>query len=178
MVDGRFMLMAIMHRELHYPATIRRRQPRPWVRLRAIGTLTLIGLALWLAYSFIQLTCTWATVKLDDIRYGYPRTSQTDGYIGYRESSGLPTHFTVINAHRQVLIMIVPGTDPGKVTVIKGPYLFGPNQEFSPATLQLVDLNHDGYQDLVLHVAGQSIAYLNDPHRHTFVLPHTTGGLR
>ncbi|HWE62036.1 MAG TPA: hypothetical protein VHB98_10015, partial [Chloroflexota bacterium] len=136
----------------------------------------LAALALWLAYALIGFVVSWAQVKLDDIRYGYPRTFQMDGYIGYQESSGLPTHFVAINAHRQILILIVPGTDPGKVSVIKGPYLFGPNQDFSPATLELRDSHHNGSPDLVLHVAGQTITYRNNPAKHTFVLPHVVSG--
>lgn len=171
--------MAIMQRDLRHPAVMSRRQPRRHERAGAVLTLTLVGLALWLAYSVIGFTVAWAQVKYDDIRYGYPRTFQMDGYIGYRESSGLPTHFVAINAHRQVLILIVPGTDPSHVTVIKGPYLFGPDQDFSPVTLQLRDSNHDGFPDLVLHVAGQTVTYLNDSRRHTFVVPHSTvGGAR
>jgi hypothetical protein len=170
--------MAIVQRELQLPSTgYRRVEYRAGRRAGRIGpvfTLALGGLALWLAYSVLSVGMEWAQVKMDDIRYGYPRTYQTDGYIGYGEASGLPTHFVVINAHRQVLILIVPGTDPAHVRVIRGPYLFGPNQEFSPATVQLEDLSHDGYPDLVLHVAGQTVTYTNDPRKHTFVLSHTS----
>jgi hypothetical protein len=136
----------------------------------------MLGLALWVAYAVCSAAVAWAQIKLDDIRYGYPRTYQTDGFIGYREESGIPTHFSVLNAHRQVLIIIVPGGEPSHVTVIKGPYLFGPGQEFSPATLEVADVNHDGYADLRLHVAGQTVVYLNDHRRQTFIVSHTQGG--
>jgi hypothetical protein len=136
----------------------------------------LVTLALYVAYALITTAVSWTQVKLDDLRYGYPRTYQTDAYVGFHEQSGLPTHFVVLNAHRQVLIMIVPGSDPAHVSVIKGPYLFGPSQEFSPATLEVVDLNHDSYPDLRLHVAGQTITYLNDHRHHTFLLPRATAG--
>jgi hypothetical protein len=138
-------------------------------------SLFLVGLALYVAYMLIATVVSWADVKLDDIRYGYPRTFQTDAFVGYDEQTGVPTHFIAVNAHRQVLIMILPGGDPSHVTVIKGPYLFGPGQEFSPPMLQVSDVNHDGYPDLTLQVAGQSVVYLNDPRRHTFVLPKGAG---
>jgi hypothetical protein len=168
--------MAVMQRELQYLPAVRRRQGRRWDRTGAIATFTVLGLILWIAYVLCSAAVSWAQVKLDDIRYGYPRTFQTDGYIGYREQSGLPTHFTVINAHRQVLIMIIPGGEPGRVSVIKGPYLFGPGQEFSPATLELIDANHDGYPDLRLHVAGQTLVYLNDPRHHSFIVSRSQEG--
>lgn len=168
--------MAIMQRELRQPVVLARRPPRRWERTGAIVPLMLVILALWLAYSVIGFAIAWARVKYDDIRFGYPRTFQMDGYIGYRESSGLPTHFVAINAHRQVLILIVPGTNPSRVSVIKGPYLFGPNQDFSAATLDLRDVNHDGFADLLLHVAGQTITYLNDPSKHTFIAPKASTG--
>lgn len=172
--------MAIIQRELQLPLVDRRHTgrfvERRLDRVGAVMTLALAAAALWLVYSLIGIGLSWGRIKLDDIRYGYPRTFQTDGYVGYGELSGLPTHFTVINAHRQVLILLIPGTDPERVTVIKGPYLFGPDQEFEPATLTLLDVNHDGYADLVLHVAGQTITYLNDPSKHTFVVAHTQDG--
>ena len=115
---------------------------------------------------------------MDDFRYGYPRTQSIDGFIGYKEEGGVPTHFTVLNAHRQILITIVPGSDPTKVTVIRGPYLFGPGQEYATATLEVRDANHDAVNDLLLHVNGQTITYLNDPKLHTFVVQSKNGGTR
>lgn len=167
--------MAVMQRELQYLPAVHRRASRRFDRAGAILSLSMLGLALWVAYTLCSAAINWGQVKLDDIRYGYPRTYQTDGFIGYREQNGIPTHFTIINAHRQILILIVPGGDPGRVSVIKGPYLFGPGQEFSPATLDFADLNNDGFPDLRLHVAGQTIVYLNAPKRHTFVVSHNVG---
>lgn len=168
--------MAVMQRELRYPSAIQRREVRHGARTGAVLTLFAFGLALWLAYTVTSAALAWGQVKLDDIRYGYPRTFQADGYLGYGEASGLPTHFTVINAHRQVLILIVPGTNPAHVSVIRGPYLYGADQDFSPATLTLRDANNDGAPDLVLHVAGQTFTYLNDPRHHSFYLPHSATG--
>lgn len=171
--------MAIMHRELRYSPALRIRTRRHirWERLGSVSALTMIGLAFWLGYSVLRAGYGLAATKLDDIRYGFPRTSQLDGYIGYREASGLPTHLTAINAHRQVLIMVVPGTEPSRITVIKGPYLYGADQELSPATLELKDVNSDGYNDLILHVAGQTITYMNLPAHHTFALPTGQNGV-
>jgi hypothetical protein len=166
--------MAVMERELRLVPAVRR-TTRRWDRTGSVLSIFLVGLALYLAYMLIATLVTWGQVKLDDIRYGYPRTYQTDAFIGYNEQTGVPTHFVVVNAHRQVLIMILPGGDPGHAEVIKGPYLFGPGQEFSPATLQISDLNHDGFPDLTLQVAGQTIVYLNDPRHHTFVLAKGQG---
>lgn len=168
--------MAIVQRELRYPTLVHRRTHRRFDRVGAVGTLTLVLVAFWLCYSIIGLASSWIAVKVDDVRYGYPRTYQTDGYVGFREAGGLPTHFTVINAHRQIVVLIMPGTDPARVTVIKGPYLFGPGQEFSPATLTLEDANRDGHPDIELHVAGQTLTYLNDPLKHTFIVPRAIPG--
>lgn len=168
--------MAVMQRELRYPMTVHRRPVRHGWRTGAVATLVACGLALWLAYTLTSAALAWGQLKLDDLRYGYPRTFQMDGYLGYAEASGLPTHFTVINAHRQVLILIVPGTDPAHVSVIRGPYLYGADQDFSPATLALRDVNNDGAPDLVLRVAGQTFTYLNDPSHHSFYVAHAGTG--
>jgi hypothetical protein len=122
------------------------------------------------------MAVSWVQVKVDDMRYGYPRTYSTDAFVGFHERDGLPTHFVVMNAHRQVLIMIMPGDDPARVSVIKGPYLFGADQDLSPATIDFVDVNHDSYLDLRLHVAGQTTLYLNDHRRHTFTAPASSQG--
>lgn len=167
--------MAVMQRELQLLPSARR-QARRWDRTGAVLSLFLVGLALYVLYMLVATLVSWGGVKLDDIRYGYPRTYQTDAFIGYDEQTGVPTHFIAINAHRQVLIMILPGGDPAHATVIKGPYLFGPGQEFNAATLQISDVNHDSYPDVILHVAGQTITYLNDPKHHTFDLPKSSQG--
>ncbi|MDB5059850.1 MAG: hypothetical protein JWO59_3322 [Chloroflexi bacterium] len=174
--------MAVAQRELrHLPGShhaIRRSgsASRLWHHVGTWAMVLLVALALYVAYALITTVVSWTQVKLDDLRYGYPRTYQTDAYVGFNEQSGLPTHFVVMNAHRQVLIMIVPGGNPAHVSVIKGPYLFGPGQEFSPATLEVVDFNHDSYPDLRLHVAGQTITYLNDHRHHSFMLPRAGEG--
>jgi hypothetical protein len=166
-----------MQRELNYLPATRRPVRRQWARASTIATPAVLILAVFVAYALINTVVAWGQVTLDDMRYGYPRTYSTDGYIGYREQTGVPTHFVVVNAHRQVLIMIVPGGDPSHVLVLKGPYLFGPGEEFSPATLDLSDVNHDGYPDLRLHVAGQTMVYMNDPNRQTFALAHQSDGV-
>jgi hypothetical protein len=167
--------VAIVQRDLNYLPALRRPARRQWARASMIATPALLILAVFTVYLLINTVLAWASVKMDDLRYGYPRTSSTDGYIGYKEQTGIPTHFTVINDHRQVLIMIMPGGDPSHVLVIKGPYLFGPGEEFSPATLDLSDVNHDHYPDLRLHVAGQTLVYLNNPQRQTFRLAPQSG---
>jgi hypothetical protein len=167
--------VAVMQRDLNYLPALRRSERRHWARMSTIITPALLILAVFALYIAINTAIAWAEVKMDDIRYGYPRTSSTDGYIGYKEQTGIPTHFTVVNDHRQVLIMIMPGGDPSHVMVIKGPYLFGPGEEFSPATLDLVDLNHDHYPDLRLYVAGQTMVYLNEPKQQTFSLAPQSG---
>lgn len=169
--------MAIVQRELNYLPALRRPARRQWIGVSRMAMPALLILAVFVAYILINTIVAWGQVKLDDIRYGYPRTFSTDGYMGYREQTGVPTHFIVVNAHRQVLITIMPGGDPSHVLVIKGPYLFGPGEEFSPATLDLTDTNHDGYPDLRLHVAGQTLVYLNDPRHQTFTLAHQPVGV-
>src|SRR5665213_44915 len=104
--------VAVMQRDLNYLPALRRSERRQWARASTIATPALLILAVFALYIAINTAVAWAEVKVDDIRYGYPRTSSTDGYMGYKEQTGIPTHFTVVNDHRQVLIMIMPGGDP------------------------------------------------------------------
>ncbi len=163
--------MAVMRREL--PSGTVRMDVDPYRRRDPLWghpllSAALAAVAVLVAYQLLSGTLFWARVKIDDLRYGYPRSYQTDGYVGFGESNGLPTHFVALNLHRQVVVLITPGDDPTHVTALKGPYLFGTNEEYAPVTLRLVDVNGDGYPDLAVSVDHQQVVWVDQPRQGVF----------
>jgi hypothetical protein len=43
-----------------------------------------------------QVVVPWTMKTADDVRYGYPRTTQEDHYVGH-EQGGIPSHFVAMN---------------------------------------------------------------------------------
>lgn len=135
---------------------------------RPASTAILLVLAIVVGYQLLSGVVNWSHIKLDDLRYGYPRSFQTDGFVGFGESNGLPTHFVALNLHKQIEIYIIPGDDPTHVRVIKGPSLFGAADDYAPVALRLVDVNQDGYPDLVVSVDNQQAVFIDEPNLGTF----------
>jgi hypothetical protein len=159
--------MALMRRELP-SGTIRMKPRRPRLRGHPLSSAILATLAVFVAYQVLGSAVFWVQLRLDDLRYGYPRSYQVDGYVGFGEANGLPTHFIALNLHRQVMIYAIAGSDPTHVLIIKGPYLFGTNEEYAPVRLRLIDVTGDGYPDLVLDVDHQHMVYVDEPRLGTF----------
>lgn len=159
--------MSLMRRELPSGA-VRMRARRQHTGSRWLTTASLALLGLLVSYQLFSSAAFWARIKFDDLRYGYPRSYQIDGFVGYGESNGLPTHIVALNLHRQVLVLVIPGDDPAHVTTLKGPYLYGADEEYSPVTLRLVDVTGDGYPDIVLNVDNQTVVWVDQPHRARF----------
>jgi hypothetical protein len=138
----------------------------------AVSVLLLIALGalLYLVYALMSTAIAWTTIKLDDIRYGYPRTFQMNGVLSARTTGVQRAHFLVRNLQGRVWITIVPDDTAGRELVIEGPQLLGKDRNLAPPTLALQDVNRDGYADLGLHVAGKTFLYHQDPHQQSFVL--------
>src|SRR5262249_59387236 len=77
-------------------------------------------LLLVLGYLLLTPVFTWGQRRLDDMRYGFPRTTQVGGLVGHDEVGGDPTHLIALNLHGQVSILELPGGDPAKTRAIVG----------------------------------------------------------
>ncbi|HKC76393.1 MAG TPA: hypothetical protein VKF37_19650, partial [Chloroflexota bacterium] len=73
--------MALMRRELP-SGTIRMKPRRPRLRTHPMSSAILATLAVLVAYQLLSSTVFWVQLRLDDLRYGYPRSCQLDGYVG------------------------------------------------------------------------------------------------
>lgn len=113
-------------------------------------------------YVLVGAAVEWGEVKWDDMRYGRPRTTHLQGYVGHSpEAPGRPTRFIGLNIERQVMILELPGGDATQVRTLQGPYLFGADEDLTPVLLSLHDVDGDGLQDLFVNVRNEQIVYLN-----------------
>jgi hypothetical protein len=128
-------------------------------------------LLLFLGYLLLTPVLGWGQRRLDDLRYGYPRTTQLDGFVGHNESGGEPTHLIAINLHRQISVLEIPGGDTAKVQALAGPYLVGADGEYAVPRLSLQDINGDGNVDLLLGVRDEVVVYVNENGAFRLITP-------
>ena len=163
--------MAVTSRDLHAAGKLRPQVFRPAPVARAYPTYSVASrmpylLTLLLCFVAIAMVAnslvTWGRIKLDDVRYGRPRTTQLAGHVGHEETSGLPTQFVAMNLNRRVVVFEIPGGDASKTRTLTGPYLFGANEDLTPVGLRLAYINADREADLVVSVKDEEIIYINE----------------
>ena len=121
-------------------------------------TLILAAVAIYVLVSFMLGK---AQIVIDDVRYGRPRTTQLNAFVGHEEANGQPTHLLAINLNRQATIVELPGGDATKARTISGPYLFGADEDLTPVRLAVRDMDGDGQVNLLLDVRNEQVVYLN-----------------
>jgi hypothetical protein len=153
--------MAVTSKNLHSAQPARAYSPAVPRRLSAATYIITLLLAVLAVYAVVGLAMGKLHVIVDDLRYGRPRTTQLNGFVGHEETAGQPTHLMAINLNRQVIIVELPGGDPTKTRSIAGPYLFGADEDLTPVVLSLHDADRDGQVDLLLDVRRELLVYLN-----------------
>jgi hypothetical protein len=131
-------------------------QPHPLLYL-GVGMLTM--LLLWVVLS---AAVRWATTTLDTLHYGYPRTFQTDAWVGHNEQAGQPSHFIAINLKGRIEVIEIPGGDASHARIYLGPQLYGPNNDLVLVTLSFVDVNGDHKPDMLINFQGSRVVFIND----------------
>ena len=147
--------------------------PARFVAMLAGGALAALAL-----YVAVSAAVEWTQVKLDDLQYGRPRTTQLDAFVGHAEADGVPTHFIAMNLNRRVTVIELPGGDGGKSTTIVGPYLFGASEDLTPVQASAQDVNGDGKPDLVVAAKNEQLIYLNDGAAFKLITPEQQASLR
>ena len=129
---------------------------------RFLTTAAIVGALAILLYFGITSLIDWTQVKLDDFKYGRPRTSQLTAAVGHNEANGALTHFVAMNLNRQVTVIEFPGGDVTQPRVIVGPYLFGRAEDLTVVKLRTEDVNGDELKDLLVQVKEERLVYIND----------------
>ena len=172
--------MAVTSRDLKSSATRRATHmlnpptlAAPGARRANLGTLASAA-SLVLIVVLLNLLLTpllaWGRIKLDDLRYGRPRTVQTTAFVGHDETNGQPSHFVAMNLERRVIILEMPGGDASKTRTITGPYLFGAGEDLTPVLLRFEDVNADAQLDMLVNVKQEEMVYINDQANASFRL--------
>ena len=133
-----------------------RRRAHPWM------FLGLILLAIWLLWVGAVQALAWGNNELNTLKYGYPRTSQTDAVVGHNDSASFPSHFLAINLHGLIEVIEWPGGDSTHVRVFVGPQLFGPNSDLEPVTLRFVKMRGYPLPNMLIDVQGSHMVLIND----------------
>jgi hypothetical protein len=132
---------------------------------RSVGPIAYLitgVLAMLAIYVLVGAAVSWVQIRIDDVRYGRPRTTHIEGLVGHgAESSAQPTRLIGMNIDRQVVVLELPAGDPAQVRSLAGPYLFGANEDLTPVLLSLRDMDRDGLDDLIIDVRNEQIVYLN-----------------
>jgi len=119
-------------------------------------------IAMLLLWTLLSSIFGWFATTVDDIRYGRPRTYQTDQFVGHSEQSGTPSHFIAINLNRRIEIIELPGGDATHAKIYLGPQLYATNDDLTPVTLTFADVNGDQKPDMIVNFQGSRIVFIND----------------
>lgn len=149
--------------------------PRKRSRSRQSGRL-LVPLAAWvLAFVAIGLlfahVLAWFQHRIDDMRYGMPRTAHATAYVGHGDERHMPTHIITLNLAGQVSTLVLPGGAAEEVQVLPGPYIVGRDGAYAPAVPWLEDVDGDGHVDLLVTVREETVVYLNRHGQFVFAPP-------
>ena len=135
------------------PVTREQRPDRSPARnhwLLPIGIAMVILVIVWVLGSAVL---AWGTQRYNDLRYGTPRTYQTDEVVGHNDSAKNPSHFIAMNLNRQAIVIEFMGGDPAKaVTYLAPVFIAGNDGELAPITLEFRDVTGDGKLDMLVHI--------------------------
>lgn len=140
-----------------FPPIQEQRSKPHWLLYIGVG---MIGMLTLLVLSSAALA--WGLARYNDLRYGNPRTFQTDAVVGHSDDPAHPSHFIAINLHRHIVVVEFMGGNPAKAISYTGPYLFDPSGELTPVTLEFRDVTGDGKPDMLIHIQDQTIVFVND----------------
>lgn len=134
-----------------------------WLLPVGIGMIAM--LVLW---ELGSIALAWGTARYDDIRYGNPRTYQTDAVVGHGKDSKLhPSHFIAVNLNRQAIVVEFPAGNPaGAESYVVPYYILGPGADQVPVTLEFRDVTADGKLDMIIPIhlqsQDQTFVFIND----------------
>ena len=128
-------------------------------------------IAMLLLWTLLSSIFGWITTTANDIRYGRPRTYQTDQFVGHGEQSGTPSHFLAINLNRRIEIIELPGGDATHAKIYLGPQLYATNDDLTPVTLTFLDVNGDHKPDMIVSFQSSRIVFINDQGSFRPMLP-------
>lgn len=138
---------------------------------RHLATAITLILAMLAMTTLHNAGLAWGKRKLDDLRYGRPRTVMLAEPLGLEADGGLPSAVIATNLDGQIALILLPAGDRAKAVSLPGPYLFGADGGDEVPQLSLDDLNGDGRPDLLLTVRGEQVVYLHRDDTFSLLTP-------
>ena len=119
-------------------------------------------LSMLILWTVAMATMNWLGTTMDDIRFGRPRTFQTDQFVGHNETTGTPSHFIAINLNGRIEVIEFPDGDAAHTRIFLGPQLYTSGSDLVPVTLTFMDVNNDHKLDMIINVQGTQVVFIND----------------
>ena len=91
---------------------------------------------------------SWASIQMDTMRYGYPRTTQVTRAVGH----GGRSHFIATNEGGQIYVLEIPEGQLAATHLLVGPRLIGTGADLAPVHLSFVGPAQ--HPDLLLDIQG------------------------
>lgn len=137
--------------------------------LLPVGVGMVAMLLLWVLGSTVL---AWGINRYDDLKYGYPRTYQTDAVVGHGgDNAQHPSHFIAVNLHGQAIIIEFPAGNPQHAESYVVPYYIreqggGQGGDMTPVTVEFRDVTGDKKPDMIIHILfrtqDQTFVFVND----------------
>ena len=102
-------------------------------------------------YIAVNIGGMWLQHTRDDWTYGTPRTYQTNVNVGHGTSQEPMSHFIAENLTGQVIVIEIPGGEPGKAHIYQITTLAHGSND-TPVTLSFKDINADGKLDMLVSI--------------------------
>lgn len=141
--------------ETHTQRAEEQTAPLHWLGFVGLGMCAMVMLAL-----LLTLVVPWGETVWQQLEYGYPRTFQTNAFVG-AEHGSTPSHFLALNVNGTIEVFEVAGGDATQTHVYIGPHVSGPHADQVPVTLQFVVHGDPRYPEMVVHVGQMQVLYVN-----------------
>ena len=102
----------------------------------------------------IQALGNWWERHTDDVTYGFPRTYQTDQFVGHGDSQAHPDHFIALNLNGTIVVLEVNAQHP---QLDKSYYVTTGTDPLKPVTLAFPTI--DGKQYMYVTIGDPTAAY-------------------
>ncbi len=144
---------------------MRERRFDRWTLVICVCLLFIIMVGGWWLFSTIA---NWWTNWQDDLHYGYPRTYQTDQFVGQGDSPDHPDHFIVVNTHGQVIVIQINPQHPDL------DHIYGITTTSDPKTPVSLNFRPTGNSWAMYVIIGDSTPYSVElvSNGKQFVSPH------
>lgn len=146
-------------------------------RFTPLVTVVTYVLAILAIAVLVQHAIVWGQRRIDDLRYGFPRSVQISDFIGNSKEQGTPTQIIALNMYGQVSVLVLPGGDVNSIQVLQGPYLVGRDGPYEAPLPALRDITGDGQADLLVTVRGEVIVYVNEHGTFRLITPEERAAL-